>query len=193
MPNTNREDTGGPARGNAGRNYDQLMTAARVVVAEQGTEASLREVARRAGVGIGTLYRHFPTREALLEALLGEGFDRLTARAGELLDAPDACAALVTWLRELAFGSSVYKGLPGSVMEALHDPGSRLHASCAGIRTAAADLLARAQESGRIRADLRTDELLASVNAMAWAADRAGGPAELADRFLTLLVEGLVR
>jgi AcrR family transcriptional regulator len=175
-------------RGDARRNHAELMTAARAVVAEQGTDASLREVARRAGVGIGTLYRHFPTREALLEALLGDGFDRLTGRAGELLDAPDAGAALVTWLRELAFGSSIYKGLPGSVMEALHDPGSRLHASCTGIRTAVTDLLTRAQESGQIRADLRAEELLAAVNAMAWAADQADSPA---DRYLTLLVEGL--
>ncbi|HEY0450853.1 helix-turn-helix domain-containing protein [Actinophytocola sp.] len=181
----------GPARSDARRNRDHLLTAGRAVVAEQGTDASLREVARRAGVGIGTLYRHFPNREALLEALLGQGFDDLTARAAELGDNQDAGAALVTWARELAVGSTLYKGLPASVMDALHNPRSGLHASCEGIRAAAAALLTRAQRAGHIRPDLRPEELLATVSAMAWAAKHADHPDEVTDRFLSLLLEGL--
>src|SRR5271157_4923393 len=71
-------------RSDARRNYASIVAAAQLVIAEQGTQASLRDVARRAGVGLGTLYRHFPTREALLEALLRTGFDEQTARAAEL-------------------------------------------------------------------------------------------------------------
>ncbi|MDT5321727.1 MAG: hypothetical protein QOD88_4249 [Mycobacterium sp.] len=190
MVNAKFEQTEGPTRRDARRNYDQLLTAARATFAEQGTDASLREVARRADVGIGTLYRHFPTREALLEALLGHGFDALRVQAAQLLGSPDPRDALITWLRQLAFGSTRYDGLPASVMGALHDPDSRLHASCQGLRTAAADLLARAQRSGHIRPDLNTDELLATVSAMAWAAKQTPQP-DLTERYLYLLLEGL--
>ncbi|WP_426514737.1 TetR/AcrR family transcriptional regulator [Dactylosporangium sp. McL0621] len=179
-------------RTDARRNYTQLLAAARAVFTEQGTDASLREVARQAGVGIGTLYRHFPTREALLEALLGEGFEALRAQAVELLDAPDPGEALAAWLRGFGVASTRYEGLPASVMEALQDPASRLHASCEGLRTAATELLARAQRSGRVRRDLTASELLATANAMAWAARQSTGAAELSDRYLSLLMEGLL-
>ncbi|MDN3351531.1 hypothetical protein QWU11_02845 [Actinomadura sp. DC4] len=79
--------------------------------------------------------------------------------------------------------------MPASVMVALHDPESTLHASCAGLRTAARDLPAGAQRSGHIRADLDADQLLTAVHGMAWAARQAPGTA--GDRFLSLLVEGL--
>jgi AcrR family transcriptional regulator len=185
------ERSEGPTRRDARRNHDHLLTAARATFTEQGTDASLREVARRAGVGIGTLYRHFPTREALLEALLGHGFDTLRAEAAHLLAAADPRDALVTWLRQLAIGSTRYDGLPASVMSALHDPDSRLHASCEGLRAAAAALLERAQRSGQIRADLDTGELLATVSAMAWAAKQAPRPADRTERYLRLLLEGM--
>jgi AcrR family transcriptional regulator len=179
-------------RSDARRNYDQLIAAARSVFTEQGTGASLREVARHAGVGIGTLYRHFPTRAALLEALLGQGFEVLRGDAAKLLDAPDPGTALATWLRRFGIASTRYEGLPASVMAALHDPGSGLYASCEGLRTAATDLLARAQRAGRVRRDLDAGELLATANAMAWAARQASGSGELTDRYLTLLMEGLL-
>jgi AcrR family transcriptional regulator len=167
------------------------LAAARETFAEQGTDASLREVARRARVSIATLYRHFPTREALLEALLRHAFDTLRAQAADLLTAPDPGQALMTWIGELATSSARYDGLPASVMGALHDPDSTLHASCAGLRTAAGDLLTRAQRSGHMRADLEADELLATVYAMAWAARQAAQATAAGDRFLELLVEGL--
>jgi AcrR family transcriptional regulator len=182
----------GPTRSDARRNYDQLLTAARATFAEHGTEASLREVARRAGVGIATLYRHFPTREALLEALLGDGFDTLRDQAAHLFTGSDPGEALLTWLGQLAVGSTRYDGLPASVLGALHDPDSRLHASCEGLRVAAAELLGRAQRSGHVRPDLTTDELLATVSAMAWAAKQTPQPAELTERYLRLLLEGLI-
>jgi AcrR family transcriptional regulator len=172
-------------------NREQLLAAARDTFAERGAEASLREVARRAGVGIGTLYRHFPTREALLEALFGDGFDTLRARAEQLLAADEPGPALVTWVRELAEAAGRLDGLPGSVLAALHDPASPLHASCAGLRTAAGDLLARARRDGAVRPDLDPNELLAAVYAMVWAARQVPSDAGAAARFVTLLVEGL--
>ena len=71
-------------RADAKKNYDHLLEVGRAVVTEQGADASLRDIARRAGVGLGTLYRHFPTREALLETLLRAGFDDLAVSADDL-------------------------------------------------------------------------------------------------------------
>jgi AcrR family transcriptional regulator len=146
---------------------------------------------RASGVSIATLYRHFPTRQALLEALLSDAFDALRGRAADLLSDPDPGQALVAWIRELARANARYDGVPASVMAALHDPGSALHASCAGLGAAASDLLARAQRSGHVRADLKPGELLAAVGAMAWAARQARPVDQAADRFLELLIEGL--
>jgi AcrR family transcriptional regulator len=183
------EDTPGvPIRADGRRSHEHLLAAAQVAFAEQGTDASLREVARRAGVSIATLYRHFPTREALLEALLRQAFEALYSLAADLLAASDPGQALVTWIRELAAASTRYDGVPAAVMGALRDPDSTLHASCAGLRAAAGALLTRAQRSGRIRADLRVDELLATVYGVAWSARQAPGAG---DRFLELLVDGL--
>jgi AcrR family transcriptional regulator len=182
---------GVPVRADGRRSHADLLAAAREAFAEQGTDASLREVARRAGVSIATLYRHFPTRQALLESLLGEAFDTLHGQAGDLLSASDPGQALVAWIRELARACARYDGVPASVMEALRDPGSALHASCAGLGAAAGGLLARAQRSGQVRADLKPGELLATVGAMAWAARQAPLAEDAADRFLELLIEGL--
>jgi AcrR family transcriptional regulator len=184
------DEPGVPVRADGRRSHEHLLAAARTTFAEQGTDASLREVARRAGVSIATLYRHFPTREALLEALLRQTFDTLRARATEMLTAADPGRALVLWSEELASSATRYDGLPASVLSALHHPGSSLHASCIGLRTAAGDLLARAQQAGHIRADLDSDELIATVYAMAWAARQAGRTGA-GERLLTLLVEGL--
>src|ERR1700712_4024338 len=82
-------------RSDAQKNYDRLLAVGRDVVTEHGAEASLRDVARRADVGLGTLYRHFPTREALLEALLRERFDGLTLRAGAFETSAAPADALV--------------------------------------------------------------------------------------------------
>ncbi|AVP58314.1 TetR/AcrR family transcriptional regulator [Pulveribacter suum] len=87
-------------RADAQKNYDRLLATAREVFAEQGADASLRDIARRAQVGLGTLYRHFPSREALLQALLRTSFEALAARADALQTQDDSASALVSWLQE---------------------------------------------------------------------------------------------
>src|SRR5690349_3483716 len=87
-------------RADARRHYGRLLAEARSAFAAHGTDASLEDVARRAGVGIGTLYRHFPNRHALLSAVFEDAVGDLLTRSQELLAAPEPCAALVTWLRE---------------------------------------------------------------------------------------------
>ena len=159
-------------RADAKRNYDQLLTAAREVVTEQGAEASLRDVARRAGVGLGTLYRHFPTREALLEALLRASFDALTAKASELETSGSPDDALVSWLREAVAVAHNYRGAIASMVAAIADPESALHASCVTMRAAGTRLLSRAQAERMARTDIDGADLFALVGALAWLSDQ---------------------
>ncbi|MEV6373319.1 TetR/AcrR family transcriptional regulator [Micromonospora musae] len=180
-------------RSDARRNRDLIIAAARKAVAAQGTDTSLREIARRAGVGIGTLYRHFPTREAMLEALLDADFEALRLRADSLLAAPSPDEALLTWLREMAAGSATYRGLPESIMDALADEESRLHITCAQMRSAGGRLLERAQRAGSVRDDVSITEVISLVLGLAWAAERAGEATDLAARLLTTAMYGLAR
>jgi AcrR family transcriptional regulator len=159
-------------RADAKKNYEHLLEVAREVVAEQGAEASMRDLARRAGVGLGTLYRHFPNREALLEALLRESFDELTEQARELEGSSSAEDALLLWLRDCVAFTHAYRGVTEMMMNAIEEPDSALHASCVDLRAAGARLLTRAQDEGIAREDLDGTELFALIAALAWLGDQ---------------------
>jgi AcrR family transcriptional regulator len=159
-------------RADAKKNYEHLLETARKVVAEEGVDASMRDVARRAGVGIGTLYRHFPTREALLEAMLRESFDKVTDEADQLETAGSATDALVGWLRAMVALTHDHRGLITSMTAALADPDSALHASCVMLRGSGTRLLARAQAEGKARRDIDGTDLLALISALAWLYDQ---------------------
>jgi AcrR family transcriptional regulator len=159
-------------RADAKKNYDRLLAVARHVVTGQGADASLRDVARKAGVGLGTLYRHFPTREALLEALLRTSFDELTQRANELAASGTPDSALVTWLREAVAVAHSYSGAIASMVAAIADENSALHASCVTMRAAGTRLLVRAQAEGMARSDMDGTDLFALVGALAWLGDQ---------------------
>jgi AcrR family transcriptional regulator len=159
-------------RADAQKNYDHLLATAREVFTEQGADASLRDVARRADVGLGTLYRHFPTREALLEALLRTSFDELTDKAGEREASSSPDDALVSWLREVVTLTHDHRGVIASMVAAIADPDSALHASCVTMRAAGARLLARAQAAGMARTDIDGADLFALVGALAWIGDQ---------------------
>jgi AcrR family transcriptional regulator len=178
-------------RADARRNYDQLLAVARAVVTEQGANASLRDIARRAGVGLGTLYRHFPTREALLEALLRSRFDDLTARAGGLETSTEPDDALVSWLRDLVSCANDYRGAIAAMVAAIEDPGSALHASCVTMKAAGTRLLARAQDEGLARDDIDGADLFALVGALAWLGDQPSH-APRADRIFDLIASALL-
>ncbi|MFC5754573.1 TetR/AcrR family transcriptional regulator [Actinomadura rugatobispora] len=180
-----------PPRADARRNRERVLDAARTVVAEQGTQASLREIARHAGVGLGTLYRHFPTRDALLEALLGRGFDDLAAKARTLAETRPPEEALAEWLRDFLAGSTAYRGLAASMMATLDDETSPLYTSCQGMREAVAHLLERAQKSGHVRPEVDRVDLLALVSAIGWLADQAPSLADRRDHLFTLVMAGI--
>jgi len=178
-------------RADAQRNRAELLDAARLVIAEQGVDASLRDIARRAGVGIGTLYRHFPTREALLAALVSNGVDRMCALAADLAATMPAGDAVGTWLSELARRWGPYKGLPGSLLSAMTDKGSDMHDTCGAMVDAGRSLFAAAQSAGEIRSDVRAFELMYSVGNLCIGADR--DPRYDARRMVGLLIAGLRR
>jgi AcrR family transcriptional regulator len=178
-------------RVDARRNNEQLLAAAREVFAKEGTEASLREVARQAGVGIGTLYRHFPTREALLESLLRNGFEQLRDRADELAGSAPPDQALITWLREYVERAGSYPGLPASVTNALYHRKSDLYESCQSMQAAGARLLTRAQDAGAVRADVTATDLFAMVSGVALVTDRMPNGRGYTDRLLSLAMTGL--
>lgn len=155
-------------RADAMKNYEHILEVANVVVTEHGVDASLRDIARRAGVGLGTLYRHFPTREALLEALLRSSFDEFTTKARELETASSPDDALVSWLRDVVTFTGNYQGVVDVMMAAKEDPESALHASCITMRTAGTRLLTRAQAEGLARTDMDGDDLFSLAAALAW-------------------------
>ena len=155
-------------RADAKKNYEHLLTAAHEVVIEQGVDASMREIARRANVGLATLFRHFPTREALFEALLRSNADALTRKAAELETMSPADQALVSWFREgLAF-TRTYSGICDMLASAHADPESALHASSVALHAVGARLLVRAQAEGTARADMDGEDLFALMSALAW-------------------------
>lgn len=159
-------------RSDAKKNYEHILTVANVAVTEHGADASLRDIARRAGIGLGTLYRHFPTREALLDALLRTGFDELTAKACELETADSPDDALVSWLRDVVAFTGNYQGVVTVMVEAMTDPESALHASCVTLRMAGARLLVRAQAEELARTDMNGDDLFSLAAALAWLGDQ---------------------
>ena len=159
-------------RADARKNYSHLLAVASAVVSEQGAEASLRDIARRADVGLATLYRHFPTREALLEALLHARFDELTQTAAELEASASPDEALLSWFREAMAFTHTYGGVFEVLAVALADAESALHASCAGVRSAGAQLLERAQAAGLARTDIDGTDLLALIAALGWLSEQ---------------------
>jgi len=179
-------------RADAVRNRALLLDAASRAFEEQGPNASLEEIARAAGLGIGTLYRHFPTREALLEAVFRGRIEDLANLGDELLVAPDAFDALTAWLHAHLRNASACQGMAGAVVIELLDVDDAGDApACTQMRAVGAQLLQRAQEEGSARPDADAEDLVRLVNALVSATDDADDRVALADRLFALMVDGL--
>jgi AcrR family transcriptional regulator len=179
-----------PQRADARRNFDALLAAAREVFADQGTDASLEDVARRAGVGIGTLYRHFPSRQALLEAVYRDQVESLSARAEELAGAQSPLDALAEWLRAMLKFSSTKRSMTSALLATLGTDSELLSACATVIRGSAETLLARAQQAGMVRQDADAGDVMRLVHAVNIATEKAADPGQ-ADRMLALILDGL--
>jgi AcrR family transcriptional regulator len=174
-------------RADARRNYQRLLAAAGAAFAERGADdVSLEEIARRAGVGIGTLYRHFPTRQALLEAVYRDQVDALEVRAAELLESDSPGVALAEWLAALVAFSKAKRSLTAAMLD------SQLLLSCKQILHGATDaLLARAQQAGAVRAGVQGADVMRLTHAVSLAADMGQDPGQ-AERMLALVLGGVL-
>jgi AcrR family transcriptional regulator len=178
-------------RADARKNYRHLLAVARDVVTEDGADASMRDIARRADVGLATLFRHFPTREALFEALLRTNLDALTQKAGELEASNPPDEALLSWFREGVAFVQGYRGVVDLMAAAHVDPASALYASCAAVHSAGARLLRCAQADGTARTDMDGEDLFALMSALGWL---AGQPsfAPRADHLFHLIASAIL-
>jgi AcrR family transcriptional regulator len=184
---------GGPKRADARRNYELLITAATQAFAERGADdVSLEEIARRAGVGIGTLYRHFPARQNLLEAVYKDQVDGLQALAGKLVVAESPGAALAEWLRAFAAFGRTKRSLSAALVATIGKD-SALMSECSRIlRSSTEELLTRAQEAGAVRPEIQPSDLIRIVHGLIVASDSAPGDTGQADRIVGLMMGGLL-
>jgi AcrR family transcriptional regulator len=188
------EGTTRPMRADARRNYERLVAAARTAFAERGADASLDDIAKRAGVGPGTLYRHFPTRQALLKVVVEEWVQNLREESGRYLaERPDE--ALMRWLGFVVRYLSTYRGLSAALVDAYGDATNELTAPSTEIHEVSKALIVRAQEAGTLRADIDPSQILQLVSGIAYMVDKTRDKQPEhranADALLPLLLDGL--
>jgi AcrR family transcriptional regulator len=177
-------------RADARRNVELLIAAARAAFAAEGANAPLDDIARAAGVGSGTLYRHFPTRLALLEAVYRDSVERLCADGERLAATEPPAEALIAWLHGFVRIVSEKRGLAA----ALSDEGraQTLFGEChAMINATGASLLDRAKDAGAVRPEVPLGDLLKMAKAFANAAETSPEGSALAERLLVLSMDGL--
>ncbi|GAA1750757.1 helix-turn-helix domain-containing protein [Aeromicrobium alkaliterrae] len=180
-----------PKRGDAARNYDALLLAARSEFESHGTSASLTDVATRAGVAIGTLYRHFPTRETLIEALTRDSLHGLIRHAEELESSSEAEAALREWVAHAVDHASVFRGLAALLSEEFYREGTPNHAACEQMHGAAERLLARAQAARTVRDSVTSDELWSIILSAAWIRETSPAEADRSNVVLRFALDGI--
>jgi AcrR family transcriptional regulator len=176
-----------PKRADARRNYAKVLAAAREAFAEGGESTSLEEIARRAGVGIGTLYRHFPNRQALVEALYVDEVQEVCRSAAELGDG-DPWESLNAWFERLVAYIATKRALSHELLNYLDMDADLFKVCRASLWEAGTPLLKRAQEAGVVRADIEFPEVMQMV--MGISKIPASDPAQI-DRILRVALDGL--
>lgn len=177
-----------PTRADAARNYDRLVTAARDTFAEHGTDTSLEEIARRAGVGIGTLYRRFPNRTALLEAVYVDEIQSVVDRAYDFDKELEPFDALAAWLRSFVGYGLSKKSLSHELTLAIGAESPFFQACKTNVQSAGNLLLSKAKASGEVRPEVDLMDLLRLVGGITHSPDT---PPEQAHRLLDIVLCGL--
>ena len=183
-------DSGRKPRVDAVRNRERVLEAAKAVFSAGGPDASLEAVARRAGVGIGTLYRHFPTREALFEAVYRREVEQLGELADQLKSEPSPVEALRHWLRSNVQFVATKKGMSAALALAAYNSSDLAAFSFDRLTKAVGALLARAVAAGEIRADVGPEDLLRALVGMCYMNNQPGWQASVL-RLLDVFVDGL--
>lgn len=189
-PATSSAASSSALRADARRNRDQILRAADEAFAEEGLAVPVDEIARRAGVGAGTMYRHFPTKEALFEAVLISHMDAIAERGRELASHEDAGAALFEFLSCLAQESASKKNLIDALAGAGIDVKARASDSKRAVEEAFATLVNRAQEGGYIRTDVTIHDLFALVMGTCSMANQPQSGASQA-RMMAIVFDGM--
>jgi len=180
-----------PLRRDARENRDRILAAARAAFAESGIEVSVEEIAHRAGVGVGTVYRRFPAKDALVDAVFQEHLDRLAAAAKHALTAPEPWEGFLAYLSHVVGLQAADRGLSeilGTHLRTEHSLGQ----ARTRIRPLVRQLIARAQEAGELRADIVYED----ISVLLWTTGRVVDATrdvepEFWQRYLALTVDGL--
>ena len=181
-------------RADAKRNYDRIVEVARQVFREQGYDASLDLVAKKAGVGPGTLYRHFPTRENLLDAVMQSWVTNVEETTEKVLafEGPDR-DLLLLWFETYAGLISVHKGGPAKITSALCDPESPIRTKCQVLSAATQRVVDRLEAHGALRDDVDALRVCQLVGGVATTADNSGQSLESMRPLLEVVADGLLR
>jgi AcrR family transcriptional regulator len=181
-------------RADARRNYDRIVEVAREVFREQGYDASLDEVAKRAGVGPGTLYRHFPKRENLLDAMMQSWMDRVDEAAEKALatEGPPR-DLLVAWLRAYVQLISLHKGGPAKITSALGDEKSPIVSKCRTLTSAAERVVDHLAEEGALRPGVDAVTMCRLVGGVAVVADQSDLDEGAVAPLLEVVADGMLR
>src|SRR5580692_7928358 len=177
-------------RADAVRNRERVLEAAKAVFSAGGPDASLEAVAKRAGVGIGTLYRHFPTREALFEAVYRREVEQLGELAEQLKSEVAPVEALRRWLRSNVEFVATKKGMSAALALAVHGSSELYAYTFDRLTKAVGALLDRAVAAGEIRADIGPEDVLRALVGMCYMHDQPGWQSTVL-RLLDVFVDGL--
>ncbi len=189
-------ETSGPGRprqprSDSERNRRRVLEAAEVVFASQGVGAPVDEIARQAGVGVGTVYRHFPTKEALYQAIVVDRMTQLVQEADGLATAEDPGAALFAVLSRIVEVATQKRDLADALSRAGVDVKTASSDAFGEMRRAVDVLLRRAQAAGVVRADVNLPDLVGLVAGTCLAADQPGSDAGMTSRMLGIVWDGL--
>lgn len=173
-------------------NRERILAAAESVFGEQGAAGSTEEIARRAGVGVATVFRHFPTKVALIEATLLAHFDDLRKRAEELAGAGDPGDALRALIRVMIETGATKLTLVSLLGEDGDVPASVVTAS-GDVRAVVDSVLRRAQSAGSVRASIGVDEVYLLIRALAQASATRATPSDTVDRAIDIVLTGIAQ
>lgn len=177
-------------RSDAVRNRERVLEAAKAVFSVGGPDASLEAVARQAGVGIGTLYRHFPTREALFEAVYRREVEQLVELAEQLKTDAAPVDALRRWMQANIAFIATKKGMSATLALAAHSSSTLAAYSLDRLGNALDGLLRRGAETGEIRADIGAEDILRTLVGLSYTHDKPGWQANVL-RLVDVFVDGL--
>ncbi|MDH2413296.1 TetR/AcrR family transcriptional regulator [Nocardioides sp. CER19] len=181
-------------RADAKRNYDKIVEVAGLTFREKGYDAPLDEIAKRAGVGPGTLYRHFPTREALIDAVMQnwiasvhESADKALAHEGDARD------RLMAWFEEYAARLTVHKGVAAKITAALGDERSPMANKCQTYAAANEKVVEALRAEGAVRPQVEPLEVLRLIGGIATVADQGNLSPEAVRPMLAVVADGVLR